>query len=327
MIEKKVLNSRKIKEILKENYNIEVDKIKLITKGSAEIYKISSRKDYILKLYQTKYSKKEIDKEIDVINYLKRKKFIVPKYIKTLNNEYSVKIDNRYMILQEYISGKSKEKFMATKNEIKECGYIHGLLVKNLMNYSVEEVEEGNWYDFDKNIQKLNEIIKMGDNELVINDLNEKIDIMKNLKIDLSDIDKISYYVSHGDYSYLQFIYEEKKVKAIIDFIRVKKLPIVWEIMRSYSYMDKECKEGNINIDNLVLYVKEFMKSVPLNKYDLKYMPYVYMCQLLRSTYGYKEIYKKDNNDILEFAHFRTKLCKNIYENCEEISRKLCELI
>lgn len=327
MIEKKVLNNKIIKEILKENYNIKANKIQLVTTGSAEIYKISSTKDYILKLYQSKYSKVEIDKEIDVINYLRGKDFIVPSYIKTISNEYSIKINNRYMILQECIKGESKEKFMASIEEIKECGYIHGLLVKNLIDYKVEDIEEGNWYDFEKNKAKLQEVIALGNNKIVIDDLNEKIDIMNNLDIDLSNIDKISYYVSHGDFSYLQFIYEENKIKAIIDFIRVKKLPIVWEVMRSYSYMDKACKDGKINIDNLIIYVKEFMKSIPLNKYDLKYMPYIYMCQLLRSTYGYKESYQKDNNNILEFAHFRTKLCKNIYENIEEIERRLGELI
>ena len=327
MIEKKVLNNKLIKEIIKQNYNIDVKKITLITGGSAEIYKITSDKDYILKLYQSKYSKEQIDKEVNVINYLGNKDFIVPKYIKTINNDYSVKINNRYMILQECIEGISKDKFMATPLQIEECGYIHGLLVKNLMEYNTEDMEDDDWYDFEKNKLKLQEIINLGNNEIVMNDLNEKINIMNNLNVDLSDIDKISYYVSHGDFSYLQFIYEEEKVKAIIDFIRVKKLPIVWEIMRSYSYMDEYCKDAKINIDNLILYVKEFMKSVPLNKYDLKYMPYVYMCQLLRSTYGYKEVYKKDNNDILDFAHFRTELCKNIYENCEEISKRLEELI
>lgn len=327
MIEKKVLTNKLIKEIIKQNYNIAVKKITLITSGSAEIYKITGDKDYILKLYQSKYSKEQIDKEVNVINYLSNKDFIVPRYIKTINNDYSVKINNRYMILQECIEGISKDKFMANKEQIKECGYIHGLLVKNLIDYNTEDIEDDDWYDFEKNKLKLQEIIDMGNNEIVIQDLNEKINIMNNLNADLTNIDKISYYVSHGDFSYLQFIYEEEKVKAIIDFIRVKKLPIVWEIMRSYSYMDKCCKDTKINIDNLILYVKEFMKSVQLNKYDLKYMPYVYMCQLLRSTYGYKETYKKDNNDILEFAHFRTELCKNIYENLEEISKRLEELI
>ena len=150
--------------------------------------------------------------------------------------------------------------------------------------------------------------------------------MLKSLSFDKKDMDTISYCTTHGDFSYLQFIYDHGKVNSIIDFIRVKKLPIVWEIMRSYSYMGKECKNTEINIDNLVLYVKEFMKSVKLNSYDLKYMPYVYMCQLLRSTYGYKEYYQKDNNSILEFARFRTKLCEYLFHHCDEISSRLEEL-
>lgn len=326
MIEKKVLNNDIIKSLLKDYYGINVAKIILINKGSAEIYKITSDKEYVLKLYQSKYGEMEINREIDVINYLKNKKFIVPKYIKTKDNRYSVKYLNRYMILTEYIYGKTKDKFNATKKEICECGHIHGLLVKELIDYKTNVIENANWFDFDLNISKLNELINAGNNEVIINDLKDKINIMKNLKIDLNDIDKISYYVSHGDYSYLQFIYYEGKVKAIIDFIKVKKLPIIWEIMRSYSYMDKSCKDAKIDIDNLILYVKEFMKNVPLNKYDLKYMPYVYLCQLLRSTYGYKEFYEDNNNADLVFAHFRTELCKNIFKNCEEISRRLSEL-
>ena len=52
--------------------------------------------------------------------------------------------------------------------------------------------------------------------------------------------------------------------------------------------MDKECKTGVFNIDNLILYVKEFMKYSNLIKEDLKYLPYIYLIQVLSSTYGYK---------------------------------------
>lgn len=321
MIEKKVLNKVKIRNLFKDYYGIKVNNIDIVSGGSAEIYKVDN---YILKLYQKKYNENDIRKEIDVINYLKNKEFKVPTYIKTINNDYLVKIEDRYLIVQEYIEGVTKDKFMATKKEIKECGFLHGLLVKNLMDYKVDTFEDGNWYDFDKNKEKLQNIIDLGNNKLIINDLNKKIEIMNNLNIDLKDIDKISYYTSHGDFSYLQFIYDEDdNVNSIIDFIRVKKLPIAWEIIRSYSYMDKKCKDGKIDIDNLILYIKEFMKNTPLNKYDLKYMPYIYLCQLLRSTYGYKEYYKKDNNDILEFAHFRTVLCEYLYNNKEKIEERL----
>ena len=62
------------------------------------------------------------------------------------------------------------------------------------------------------------------------------------------------------------------------------------------------------------------MKYIELNEYDLKYAPYIYLIQLVSSTYGYKE-YNDDYSQIelLEFAFFRTKLCRILYENKEKI--------
>ena len=62
----------------------------------------------------------------------------------------------------------------------------------------------------------------------------------------------------------------------------------MWEIARSYSYIDKKAINGNIDVKNLVDYTKEVSKSITLNKYDLKYLPYVYLIQLARSTFGYE---------------------------------------
>ena len=83
-------------------------------------------------------------------------------------------------------------------------------------------------------------------------------------------------------------------------------------------------KDGTLDIDNLIDYVKEFTKYNYLNKYDLKYMPYLYLVQLLGSTFGYKQ-YIKDNSktELLEFALFRTRLCKYLFENAEIISKRL----
>lgn len=326
MVEKKVLNKRIIKKILKEKYGITVNDIKLVNGGSAEIYQIDNK--YILKLFQSKYKIEDVEKEIKVINYLKEKQYNVVKYYKTLENKFYLTYNDRVMILEEYIEGYTKEKFSSSIDEIKECGYLHGLLVKDLLDYKTDDIQEvDEYFNFENSINKLKKIIAMGDNKIVISDLESKIKILEKINLDLTNIDKISYYVSHGDFSYLQFIYKDNKCRAIIDFIRVKKLPIVWEIMRSYSYMDKRGINCEIDIDNLVLYVKEFMKEIKLNKYDLQYMPYIYVCQLLASTYGYKQVYTDNNLELLEFARYRTKLCICVYEHIEEISKRLLELL
>lgn len=325
MIEKRLLNKTKIRKLFKDEYSLNAKNIELVSSGSAEIYKIDN--EYILKLFQSKYTKKEILKEVKVINYLKKKNIPVPTYVKTNKNDYVVKIENRFLIVQYYIDGKTKDKFEGTIDEIKECGYLHGLIVKSLLGYKNVQIDKMDWYNKKENIAKIKKIIKMGNNKLIKEDLNKKISMIENLNYDFKDIDKITFYTSHGDFSYLQFIYDNDGVKAIIDFIKVKKLPIVWEIIRSFTYMDKDAKNGIINVDNLVLYVKEFMKLVPLSKTDLEYMPYIYVCQLLRSTYGYKEYYLNKNKEALQFAHFRTNLCEYLYKNAEMISKKLGELV
>ena len=77
-----------------------------------------------------------------------------------------------------------------------------------------------------------------------------------------------------------------------------------------------------------VKYIKEFNKYVKLNDYDLKYMSYIYLIQLLSSTYGYKEyINNNENIELLEFAHFRTNICKYLFNNAENISTRLLENI
>lgn len=325
MIEKRLLNKTKIRKLFRDEYSLNAKNIELVSSGSAEIYKIDN--EYILKLFQSKYTKKEILKEVKVINYLKKKNIPVPTYVKTNKNDYVVKIENRFLIVQYYIDGKTKDKFEGTIDEIKECGYLHGLIVKSLLGYKNVQIDKMDWYNKKENIAKIKKIIKMGNNKLIKEDLNKKISMIENLNYDFKDIDKITFYTSHGDFSYLQFIYDNDGVKAIIDFIKVKKLPIVWEIIRSFTYMDKDAKNGIINVDNLVLYVKEFMKLVPLSKTDLEYMPYIYLSQLLRSTYGYKEYYLNKNKEALQFAHFRTNLCEYLYKNAEIISKKLGELV
>ena len=57
-------------------------------------------------------------------------------------------------------------------------------------------------------------------------------------------------------------------------------------------------------------------------------MSYIYLIQLLSSTYGYKEyINNNENIELLEFAHFRTNICKYLFKNAENISTRLLENI
>lgn len=117
----------------------------------------------------------------------------------------------------------------------------------------------------------------------------------------------------HGDYSVLQFIYKDGKINAIMDFVSACKMLVVWEIIRFYSYIDSKTKEGKIDIDNLVEYVRTFTCYVKLNKYDYKFMSYLYLVQLLASKFGYKQyITYNSKTNLLDFALLEQN-CVNSY--------------
>lgn len=84
----KILDNE-IKQILKEEYGIEVDSINEINRGTADIFKITSGENkYILKRFSEGRSKESVIKETNIINYLKENGLKVPEYIKTKNGEF-----------------------------------------------------------------------------------------------------------------------------------------------------------------------------------------------------------------------------------------------
>lgn len=335
-IEKSKLNNRKIENILEKEYNIIPYDITRINRGTSNIFKIESNQGkYILKEFITKRKKDTIIKEIEIINFLHKRNINVPKYAKTVNNNFYTENEGRIIIVQEFIEGYTVEDNTGDYEKVIECANILGRLAKELMDYT--ELSDENIIEeyFSKNrihagIEKMNQLkndIKEDNKykEQIEKDIDYRIKISKEIEnnFDFDIVKKLTMLNSHGDFCIQQLIYNNQKEPTIIDFEKAKRLPIVWEVMRSYSYIDKELKEGNINIDTLVDYFNEFMKYIKLNEYDLKYAPYIYLIQLVSSTYGYKE-YSDDYSQIglLEFAFFRTKLCEILYENKEEIKKR-----
>ena len=337
MIEKSLLTENIIKKVVNKKYGIEIKKIKKVARGSANIYKLNN--DIILKEFQSKYKKEDIEKEIKILNALREVNLNVPKYIKTFNGKSYFIHKNRIIILQKFIKGYIKEPNTGNQEQIIESAKILGLIVKGLAGKNIKmpisDITE--WYSEDtikRSIKKFEDLIKKcvdKDDKKIKEDLEEKIKMLKNIKdvCDFEKIKKITISETHGDYSVQQFIYNKSgKIAAVIDFVSTAKMPIIWEIIRSYSYIDKEVKNGEINIHNLVMYVKEFTQYYPLNYYDIKYLPYLYLIQLLCSSYGYKQyLENKQNKKILKFAIFRTNLARSIYKKGNEISENLIKYI
>ena len=336
-IQKSNLNEQIIKDLINKNYGIEIMDIEKINRGTANIFKIKSNdKVYILKEFSQGRTEESVIKETNIINFLKGRGINVPVYIKSRQNSFYIKFENRIIILQECIDGYTMENNTGDYQKTIESAKILGKMTKELKDY--EGLEEDGIIEkwFSKESLE-NGIIKMEDliNKLNLDnpyrekfekDLQDKINMSKDLlnNFDFEIIKKMTVMISHGDYSVQQLIYNDNGKTTVIDFETAKKLPIIWEVMRSYSYVDEEAKNGELNIDTLVEYVKKFAKYVQLNKYDLKYAAQLYLIQIVSSPFGYKQ-YNDDyeKKGLLEFALFRTNLCRYLYNNSKEISTRL----
>jgi len=333
-LERSVLTNRDITEILRKYFvNTKIIKIEKLERGTSNIYLIYlENKKVILKEFNCQKTLDSIKKEISIINFLKDKKLNVPTYIKTINGKYYCKKKNKYIILQEYIEGYTIDDNSGDYNKTMESARLLGKIVNALKKYDglkdekiIEKVYSKK--ALQNRVKFMQEqIINLDEsNAFIKKDIQDKINIGKYLieNFDFNILNNVTILATHGDFNHQQLIYNGNKT-TIIDFEKAKKMPIVWEIMRSYSYIDEKAKGGKIDINNLIDYFNEFCKYVRLNKYDLEYAAQIYLLQLVGSMFGYNE-YIKDNSqiDLLKFGKFRTNLCRYLFENFDEIGKQL----
>ena len=333
MIEKTVFeNQKEIIDYVNTKYGLNISKINKINKGSANIYLLNDK--YILKEFQSKYSKEEIDKEVIIINHLRKHNIKVPEYIKTLAGKYSDTYKEKTIIIQKYIKGYTLDKNQGNYQQTIECAEYYGKIVNALKNLLIDlpSSDISNWYSkdsFTRSIQKHKHLLSLLKNNETDNkikkDILEKISMLETIRnnYNFTEMKNLTILGTHGDYNVLQFIYKNGKINSVIDFVSACKMPVVWELIRSYSYIDKDAKNGSFNLKTFIDYVKMFNKYIKLNKYDIKYMPYLYLIQILNSTFGYKQYIESKNMDLLQFGCLRTNICRYLFDNAELISDTL----
>lgn len=338
MIEKTVFEkNEEIMDYVKKVYGLEIHTVRKIDRGSANLYSLNND-EYVLKEFQSKYSKTEIDKEIAVINHLRKFDIKVPEYVKTLDGKYDDVYKERIIIIQYFIKGYTLNNNEGTYEQTIECAEYYGKIVDALKSLPIRlpDADLSSWYkkeNFDLSIKKHEELLSMLNDqdpidEKIKNDLLEKIAMIKVIhsNTNFDEMKNLSVLNTHGDFNVQQFIYQDGKINSVIDFVSTCKMPIVWEIIRSYSYIDQDAKNGEFNLDTFVDYVKTINQFVKLNQYDLNYMAHLYLIQILNSTYGYKQyLYRRENTELLQFAYLRTNICRYLFQNASLISRRLIE--
>lgn len=338
--EKTALSIEKMRDILMAEYGFHLIENHSLAIGSANCFKIRCMEgDFFLKEYQSRFTLSDVEREAELVSFLFSKGFPVARFLRTTGGKNGIMVNGHVIGVQEFITGNTYLYDLPHPRLLESAKYL-AVMHWYLKDYPMKTDMDYEWvnrFSAKESSKKCNELLAVLEEDksnsnyerirkdlIFKKELNRYVEKLKPYYIG------ITYTPTHGDYTACQLICDEGRIKAIIDFASAGSLPAVWEIMRSYIQSSGACREGApFDITDLILYVKEYRKYFPLTKKDLTAMPYVYLFQLARSFYGYKEylITKAENrNDLIEFAFWRTDICQEMYIKADEIASALGSL-
>ena len=341
-LERTVLNDEIVACMLSQQYGIDFVSMKKLNLGSANCFQVyDGNKYYFLKEFQSSFSQNAVIQEAKLLEYLSVVGIPTTRFYKTLNNEFVFNYQNHIICLEEYIEGHAYDYDDLPLQLLPQVGKMLGRLHQALKEYPLPIDMSDKWlasFSAENMIAQYDALIKIAESRMDDKNTNQIIDDLQykeQLAIRCEEYKKyyngITYCSTHGDYQGCQLIFEKGEVKAVIDFSSASCLPVTWELMRSFVQSSNYCRTtATVDIKMFCEYVKEYLKFFSLTKTDMIAMPYVYLFQLARSKYGYPQYLNSDSEDregLLQFAFWRTKMCREVEKNAEAISDALIKLL
>jgi Ser/Thr protein kinase RdoA (MazF antagonist) len=322
-----------IEFILRNSYNIhEIKSINRVNTGyGSECFYISSKDNsYILKLVE-RNPMNHVDQIQLVHEVLSQAAIPVAKFYKNTDGQFISQYKGKDCSLQSYIKGTVLLQNTAPDWFMKESSAMLGKIHKALE--SIPLLDEGMGESFLNCLKSDNikhyyedslEIASRNGQHKIVSDIKYRLSLLDSVKNIQFDLTKFTLKNTHGDYKIDQIICGKNRINGVID-IDACVHPICWEIIRSYSYAAPECINGNMNIENLKRYIESYLKISPLNRYDLKMMPYFYYFQLVACNYfgQYYRMIHPNKSLLLENAHWSTSICRWFENNVQSLSDQL----
>ena len=341
-LEKTTLTDAKIRALLSEHYGITAKEIRRLAMGSANCYIIhTDGKAVFLKEFQSGFSKEDIEREALLLEHLSRSGVPTARFIPTRRGGFVLANGTHLIALQEYIEGEAYTYDAFPDAMLPSLARMLGTIHGALKEYPLPADMGTNWlndYSPDEAAAFYDGLMPLAGSQAddmnilrLLGDLQYKKELAYRCESYKPYFEGITYGGTHGDYQGCQVIGEKGGIRAVIDFSSARVLPLSWEIIRSFVQSSDVSRENaTVDCDALCDYVREYLKVAPLTRRDLEAMPYVYLYQLARSRYGFRQYLTTDSEDresLLRFAFWRTDMCRHLEEHAKELSDALIDLL
>ena len=340
-LQKSVLNKEIIWQQMKLHYDISVCDVQHLKMGSANCYLIFSKTErYFLKEFQKGFSMEDLIREADLAYFLITKGIPTAKFYRAKDGLPGFIYNDTLICLEEFIEGTGYEYDNFPDDMLPELATMLGKMHHVLRDYPLPKDMGKAWLDrlspeaiiagYDKLIGIALQNREDPNCDRILSDLQYKKSLVERSEQFKRYYENITYCPTHADYQGCQVIGQGNRIKAIIDFSSARNLPAVWEIMRSFTQSHRQCRQNaEIDVNTFCSYVSCYMQYSPLTETDLVSMPYVYLFQLCISQYGYKQYLltaSENKEELLQFALWRTAICRELDRKANEISEKLLQM-
>lgn len=339
-LEKAKLSDRELAAFLAAQYGVRVGRIQRLAMGSANCYKVETDAgEAFCKEFQSDVAPQDICDEAQVLDRLQSRGFPVVPLIKTTRGEPYARHAERIFSLQPFVQGKNFGYDDFPQEMMGQAARLLGKMHIALQGMDLPVRMGKEWFAsfspeaLAAQYQALRAQVRPDDRNA--GRISHALEYKTGLALRCAKYGErcagMRYGATHGDYLGCQLICDGDEIKAVIDFSSARTLPLAWEVMRSFAQTSVKCrKEARVPLEDLCDYVREYLREAPLTREDLRAMPWIYLFCLARSKYGFRQYIKGESEDsaaLLEFALWRTQMCRELEERGERISAELETLL
>lgn len=338
--ESSVLTMDSISAVLQQEYGLEACKAEKLSIGTANCFCVfTAEKKLFLKEFPKRFQAETVEREALLLDYLVKNGYPTLPLCKTRSGSHHAMYADRVITLQPWGEGITYADGVMPKPLLLQSATLLARLHGVLQGYPLPRDMDTEW------ITSFSAVEHIGKYDTLLGLISPDVPHAERMTADLiykrglaavaaewsGKFDGLTYGASHGDYSSQQLLCNGDVVTAVIDFSTACELPLSWEIMRSYMQSSAACRNGNtFDLQELCEYVKRYLAYAPLSANDLYCMPYIYLYQLIRSDYGYKQYLKdasRSHTQLLNFAFWRTQVCRTLIPQVEMIAKTLEKLV
>lgn len=303
-------------------------------KNDVELLKIGNKK-YVLKLYPKNIDRERITFFERLQNFTSESLGILPGIVKTIDGRFNVSTPNGTYELSGYLENNDfdDKKIVDVGQFFFDIGHFLGQVHSVFENYSRKS--KGvlksvlNFYpEFPEHLDKLLESYQVNQvNPSWTEILRGKIDIAKNLSVEIGSFGGLPTGIVHGDFYPKNLLFDKHmRIVGLIDYAQAGEFVRCYEVIRAFVQTNKYLRRIDVDPENLKSFLKGYQENIKLQKIELeKMLDFFVFIQASDISFSSIVIVKGNDEGLKDYAKYRFENLVSLYKNRELLNKVILD--